>query len=42
MGRLGGGVVFLLGMLLMAYNVWKTVRSAPAPVPVARPARAAA
>jgi cytochrome c oxidase cbb3-type subunit 1 len=40
MGRLGGGVVFLLGMLLMAYNVWKTVRSAP--VPVARPARAAA
>jgi cytochrome c oxidase cbb3-type subunit 1 len=42
MGRLGGGVIYFLGMLLMAYNVWKTVRSAPAPVPVASPVRAAA
>jgi cytochrome c oxidase cbb3-type subunit 1 len=33
--RFLGGVVFLGGMLLMAYNVWKTVAGArPAPVPV--------
>jgi len=31
LGRLAGGVVFLLGMVVMAYNVWKTVRTAPAP-----------
>jgi len=42
MGRLAGGVVFLLGMLLMAYNVWKTVKPVPGPEPVARPARVAA
>ena len=40
MGRLAGGVVFLLGMLLMAYNVWMTVR--PTPEPVAQPVRATA
>jgi len=26
--RLVGGAVFLSGMLLMAYNTWRTVRSA--------------
>ena len=31
LGRLAGGVIFLLGMVVMAYNVWKTVRTAPAP-----------
>jgi cytochrome c oxidase cbb3-type subunit 1 len=33
LGRLAGGVVFMLGMLLMAYNVWKTVRPTPLPAP---------
>jgi cytochrome c oxidase cbb3-type subunit 1 len=27
-GRLVGGVIFLSGMLVMAYNVWMTVRGA--------------
>ena len=26
-GRLAGGVIFLIGMLLMAYNIWRTVQS---------------
>ena len=29
-GRLAGGVVFLLGMLVMAYNVIRTIRSGAA------------
>ncbi len=34
--RLVGGAVFLSGMLLMAYNTWRTVRSAqPAEVATA-------
>ena len=32
--RLLGGLVFFVGMLVMAYNVWKTV-SQQKPVPVA-------
>jgi cytochrome c oxidase cbb3-type subunit 1 len=28
--RLGGGILFLVGMLLMAVNVWRTLRGAPA------------
>ncbi len=39
-GRLAGGVVFLIGMLVMAYNVFRTVRSGSAlavPEPVVRP-----
>jgi cytochrome c oxidase cbb3-type subunit 1 len=39
-GRLAGGVVFLLGMLLMAYNVWMTIR--PSPAPAAQAVRATA
>ena len=45
MGRLAGGACFLLGMLVMAYNVVMTIRgSAPAieRVPAARPSAAAA
>ena len=41
--RLLGGVLFLSGMFLMAWNVWKTVRGAAAydaPVPLAAPAHA--
>ena len=37
--RLFGGTLFLAGMLIMAYNVWKTLAdSKTAPVPVAEPA----
>ena len=37
--RLGGGVLFLAGMLVMAWNVWMTVRhETPRPVPVPAPA----
>jgi cytochrome c oxidase cbb3-type subunit 1 len=38
--RLAGGVLFLAGTFIMAYNVWKTVAASksPAPVPVADPA----
>jgi cytochrome c oxidase cbb3-type subunit I len=37
--RLAGGVLFLSGMLIMAYNVWRTVRATkPAPVAVLAPA----
>jgi cytochrome c oxidase cbb3-type subunit 1 len=37
--RLGGGLVVLTGMLLMAVNVWKTfaMAKAPAPQPVLAP-----
>jgi cytochrome c oxidase cbb3-type subunit 1 len=37
--RLGGGLVVLTGMLLMAANVWKTfaMAKAPAPQPVLAP-----
>jgi cytochrome c oxidase cbb3-type subunit 1 len=37
--RLLGGLMFLSGMLIMAYNVWRTVRDTqPADVPVLTPA----
>jgi cytochrome c oxidase cbb3-type subunit 1 len=38
--RLFGGTLFLVGNLIMAYNVWKTVAEAKnvAPVPIAEPA----
>ncbi len=39
-GRLLGGLLFFAGMVLMAFNVWKTVQ--PEPVPVGQPAHAAA
>jgi cytochrome c oxidase cbb3-type subunit 1 len=36
--RLAGGTLFLAGMLVMAWNVWKTVRGEkPVPVPVRAP-----
>jgi cytochrome c oxidase cbb3-type subunit 1 len=31
-GRAAGGAIFLTGMLLMAYNVWKTVQTADKPL----------
>jgi cytochrome c oxidase cbb3-type subunit I len=47
--RLGGGVLFFAGMLIMAYNVWMTIRSekpvavpVPAPAPEPAPSPAAA
>jgi cytochrome c oxidase cbb3-type subunit 1 len=37
--RLLGGIVFFSGMLIMAYNVWMTVRRVePRPVPLVQPA----
>jgi cytochrome c oxidase cbb3-type subunit 1 len=38
--RLLGGTLFLLGMFIMAYNVWKTIAGARdvAPQPVIEPA----
>jgi cytochrome c oxidase cbb3-type subunit 1 len=37
--RLLGGIVFFSGMLIMAYNVWMTVRRVePQPVPLVQPA----
>ncbi|MEO0997987.1 MAG: cytochrome-c oxidase, cbb3-type subunit I [Pseudomonadota bacterium] len=37
--RLLGGLVFFAGMIVMVYNVWRTVADAkPAPVPVPQPA----
>ena len=37
--RLLGGLIFLSGMFVMAYNIWRTVPSnKPQPVPVAAPA----
>jgi cytochrome c oxidase cbb3-type subunit 1 len=39
--RLLGGILFLSGMLIMAYNVWKTVRgSKPVDAPIVLPAAA--
>jgi cytochrome c oxidase cbb3-type subunit 1 len=39
--RLLGGILYLSGMLIMAYNVWKTVRGAkPVDAPVLVPAGA--
>ena len=39
--RLLGGLLFLAGMLIMAYNVWKTVVGAkPVDAPVLKPAHA--
>jgi cytochrome c oxidase cbb3-type subunit 1 len=41
--RLTGGLLYLSGMLLMAYNTWKTMagqRAADAPVLAAEPAHA--
>jgi cytochrome c oxidase cbb3-type subunit 1 len=39
--RLVGGILFLSGMLIMAYNVWKTVRGAKVvDAPVLMPASA--
>ena len=32
--RLLGGLMFFSGMLIMAWNVWKTTRTAPEPAPV--------
>jgi cytochrome c oxidase cbb3-type subunit 1 len=41
--RLVGGSLFFIGMLIMAYNVWRTIRSeTPVPVPVRMPAAAGA
>jgi len=45
--RLAGGVLFLAGMLVMAWNVWMTVRHekprpVPVPVPAAEPGAAGA
>ena len=38
--RMLGGLLYLSGALIMAYNLWMTVRSpAPAEVPVAAPGR---
>jgi cytochrome c oxidase cbb3-type subunit 1 len=40
--RLAGGALFFIGMWIMAYNVWMTVRhEKPRPVPVPEPAAAA-
>ncbi len=39
--RLLGGVLFFAGMLIMAYNVWRTVRPAEATQPAAVPAASA-
>jgi cytochrome c oxidase cbb3-type subunit I len=41
--RLVGGTLFFAGMLIMAWNVWKTVRSGKAyeaPIPAVVPAHA--
>jgi cytochrome c oxidase cbb3-type subunit 1 len=40
--RLLGGLLFLAGMLVMAWNVWRTVYGPPAAAPVLAPARSAA
>ena len=37
--RTAGGALFLLGALIMAYNVWKTISGAkPRPIPIPAPA----
>jgi cytochrome c oxidase cbb3-type subunit 1 len=41
--RLGGGLLYLSGMLIMAYNVWKTIagrEATDAPIPAYSPAHA--
>jgi cytochrome c oxidase cbb3-type subunit 1 len=41
--RLGGGLMYLGGMLIMAYNVWKTIagrKATDAPIPAYAPAHA--
>ncbi|MCL4801231.1 MAG: cytochrome-c oxidase, cbb3-type subunit I [Burkholderiales bacterium] len=41
--RLGGGLLYLSGMLIMAYNVWKTIagrKATDAPIPAYAPAHA--
>jgi cytochrome c oxidase cbb3-type subunit 1 len=38
--RLAGGLLFFLGMLIMAYNVWKTVRNEKAVAVAVLPAAA--
>jgi len=41
--RLGGGLLYLGGMLIMAYNVWKTIagrKATDAPIPAYAPAHA--
>ena len=43
--RVLGGVLFLAGMLIMAYNVWKTIagkQPVDAPIPQMQPATASA
>jgi cytochrome c oxidase cbb3-type subunit 1 len=40
LARLGGGVLVLIGMFIMAYNVWKTFAMARKVEPVAVPAPA--
>jgi cytochrome c oxidase cbb3-type subunit 1 len=40
--RLLGGVLVLIGMFIMAWNMWKTWSSARAPVPVVIPTAVAA
>jgi len=37
--RLIGGAIFFAGMLLMAYNLWMTVRSKSSPQDAAQPAQ---
>ncbi|WP_442970623.1 cytochrome-c oxidase, cbb3-type subunit I [Roseomonas sp. USHLN139] len=38
--RMLGGVLYLSGALLMAYNLWRTVRPAPAALPASQPVAA--
>jgi cytochrome c oxidase cbb3-type subunit 1 len=40
--RLLGGVFFLSGGLIMAYNMWRTIRGNPAAISAAQPATALA
>jgi cytochrome c oxidase cbb3-type subunit 1 len=36
--RLVGGFIFFAGMLVMAYNVWRTIKTEEKPVTVIQPA----
>jgi cytochrome c oxidase cbb3-type subunit 1 len=36
--RLLGGIIFLVGFLVMAYNLWRTIKSSPSTTPQAEPA----
>ncbi len=40
LGRLAGGVLVLIGMFIMAWNVWKTLAMARKAEPIAVPAPA--